>query len=232
VAVAADNAVIGTASGQLHVIQFEQTPPILRQGASVRGAESLALSADASRLAVVTQAGGLLVGTPAELQPLDVAFRVHGAAWIGNTQLALRGLGDAVWVVDAGSGDVVRKLRGQQGVVQAISASDSGQWIACGTVDGEVRVWQVNPGTSVADAKPFVLARAGALGVDQVVIDEEAGDVICLLEDRSLRRFALPAGDLDVPVVQLWKQVERAFGPGSDDDRMVLNTRNSAHGVQ
>jgi hypothetical protein len=26
--------------------------------------------------------------------------------------------------------------------------------------------------------------------------------------------------------------VERAFGPGSDDDRMVLNTRNSAHGVQ
>jgi len=60
--------------------------------------------------------------------------------------LAAAGNGGAIWLWEAGSGELLRTLTGHRGPVNGVGFSPDGRWLASAGGDGSVRVWEAGSG--------------------------------------------------------------------------------------
>jgi hypothetical protein len=209
--------VLSTDAGDILLSRVDAASPEFRTVAAMEGLKGAAVASDGAFLAAWDSAGVLRVGPPGAMRPVSAAVGdVQDVAWVpGTRMLVIRGQARKMTVLDAESGLVAARLSGHSAMVMALAMGRTGRWMASGGADGEIRIWDLNEYSS------SVLVSGLGQWVEDVVIEDERGWVVCVLDDGAVRRFRLPEPDVESDVATLERTVKSRFGigrlPGEDE---------------
>ena len=126
--------------------------------ASTSAARVIAISPDATKIAVASADGGLRISTIAEGELLAQAVAptaVNAMAWVAaGTELAVAGQDGIIriYALPQRRGDplaIAREMKGHAGAVNALAAASRGAELYSGGADGMIRCWNVVGGQAV-----------------------------------------------------------------------------------
>jgi serine/threonine protein kinase/WD40 repeat protein len=177
-------------------------------------------------IAVWNAAGELYTNAGGEVVKVEVegGRRVRQAGWRpGRRDLLIQAPARELLVVDAQSGKVLRQWHGHDAHVSALAFDRTGRWAASGDDNGEVRLWDLQGADAGAST---VLASGLNLRVRDLLIDEGGARVACMLDDSTVRLFALPEPIREPDMQALHGMIKAALGVDPSPDEGPTAVRN------
>ena len=115
---------------------------------------------------------------------------------------------------DASSGECVRKLRWQSGMVRSVALSADGDRIVSGSSDGTVRLWDASSGECVREL------RGHTDWVRSVALSAEGGRVVSGSDDGTIRVWDASSGEC-VRELRVHEDGVRSVALSADGGRLV-----------
>ncbi len=236
VAFSPDSRLLATASmdGFLKIWDIDEERMIFNLLGEAYQVYSLSFSPDGRWLAGGTSQG-LVVweftnGNLVQRYLLRQPRRVRGLAFSPDSaQLAFAADDNSVWVLNMQPFEVIHRLGGQDLDPLAVAFSPNGNYLAVGTMDGSLNLWEIYPPKEDERDPRLINTFWHPEWVNDLAFSPDGMILATLSNDFNIRLWSVPGGELIAQ--DSFESSERALSLAFSPDGMILATSTNQGGI-